>query len=747
MADQREILEELNRAARSLSDASAQLDQSNRAASVTVNQAVNSLQLMGSGAIEFSRSLTNGQEGMSKYGSAIADAASGLGGLAQLAGGPFTFVLGGLIKIVGAVVGSVLKSNDTIISGYDKLADVGGAAAFSTDSLMAAAGAADFPVANGSFTKLVDTMSKMGGDLMGLGSTAGEGMKNFLKISTVGADVRHQFNRLGISQEKLTQVQAQYVSTQLKIGGLQNKNTDQLRKESLEYATELIELSAVTGQSVDQIAKNRDEDAKNLAWQLKSREILAQANGEAIMKRLNAGLELSSKYGAEQRSGIRDAMSRDALITPEAISLGNQFALAGDDLLQAIADLKADRITATDFDLRMKVAINKVADQYGRTFMLAGNDTAKQTAITSDSLTGAAKQIAKGSLDQAALDVAAGKVRADSAKQAQDALKDTSLALAEAFDKFISLISGAVNRGFEALMYAFKALTKGIFKFLTSHASLFGAEDMDQSLPYMFDSIEDLVKMQQASVAALAEVEGKKLWVLKQKGPKPNIAEGLIATARMNLIEGEEKKVKAQKAGVTLALQQLLGTKDVDKALKEKEAAAAVERKKQEIKDAAAKVSAPVAAISANVEAPAAAAAPKTISIGAGTVAPPTEKFDKGGVAKHPMMSLGASPNSGPIDISLPGGRDIPTTLEMPANLTSQRDSLLTQTESIDRILSGYTSNLTAAVGNTPTTAPASTRSFNNDMIVALSYKLDELLNKMKDNTSLQSELLALSKR
>ena len=150
---------------------------------------------------------------------------------------------------------------------------------------------------------------------------------------------------------------------------------------------------------------------------------------------------------------------------------------------------------------------------------------------------------------------------------------------------------------------------------------------------------------------------------------------------------------------------------------------------------------------SAPAAAPAAAAAPRTISIGAGTVAPPTEKFLKGGVAKHPMMPLGASPNSGPIDISLPGGRDIPTTLEMPANLTSQRDSLLTQTESIDRILSGYTSNLTAAVGNTPTTAPASTRSFNNDMIVALSYKLDELLSKMKDNTSLQSELLALSKR
>jgi 2-hydroxy-3-keto-5-methylthiopentenyl-1-phosphate phosphatase len=97
--------------------------------------------------------------------------------------------------------------------------------------------------------------------------------------------------------------------------------------------------------------------------------------------------------------------------------------------------------------------------------------------------------------------------------------------------------------------------------------------------------------------------------------------------------------------------------------------------------------------------------------------------------------------------IPLPGGRSIATSMQMPADLANNSDGLLTQTDNIDRILSGYTANLTTAVKDTTSAASPTTRAGSTDFIGVLASKMDELLSKMKDNTNLQSELLALSKR
>lgn len=726
MADQREILEELNRASRNLGSANAQFAQSASAAAGSAGDAVDSLRQLGSGAIQFSRALTNGQEGMSKYGAAIGDAADGLGGLAQMAGGPLMFVLGGLIKVVGAVVGAVLEQNDTIIKGYDKIADIGGAASFTTESLKQLAVDAAFTVESGMYTKFIDNMTKVGGDFLGLGATAGEGMKNFAEIATVGKTVRGQFNKLGISQDKLMQIQAQYVATQLKIGGLQNKNTAQLQSESIEYATQLVELSAATGQSVDQLAKNRDEDMKDVAYNIRLREIGATADGAAMAKRMQAGVEAAAQFGPEQRKAVRDVMATAQLITPEAIALGQKFSQAGLSLTKSTEDLRNNLITKDQFEMQMQAAEEATRKKMGKAMMYGGTELQKQFLTSSASMEGGAKEMREGNSDQIKIDTEAAKNRVDGAKDAQNKLIDTTIALSTAFDKFISLISGAVNQGFTALMHAFKALTKGILGFLTKFDSVFsivGAGGVDQTLPYMFDSLEDLVKQQKESAEQLANIEQQKATFKKT---------GKITGDPLGVLDDRvEKKLRQQQTSINTVIQHLL--------------------------ESGATMPAPVTAPSVTPSAPLAAApaapaaapaAPKTISIGVGSTAEPTQQFDKGGIARHPLASLGPSPTGDSMSIPLSGGRSIATTLDMPADLTSKRDSLLTQTESIDRILSGYTSNLTAAVDNVAAgSLSPSARSNNNDLIGAIAYRMDELLSKMKDNTSLQSELLALSKR
>ena len=723
MADQREILEELNRASRNLGSANAQFAQSASTAAGSAGDAIDSLRQLGSGAIQFSRALTNGQEGMSKYGAAIGQAADGLGGLAQMAGGPLMFVLGGLIKVVGAVVGAVLEQNDTIIKGYDKIADIGGAASFTTESLKKLAVDAAFTVESGMYTKFIDNMTKVGGDFLGLGATAGEGMKNFAEIATVGPTVRGQFNKLGINQDKLMQIQAQYVATQLKIGGLQNKNNAQLQSESIEYATQLVELSAATGQSVDQLAKNRDEDMKDVAYNIRLREIGATADGAAMSKRMQDSVDTAALFGNSARKAVRDVMATGQLITPEAIALNQQFSQAGLSLTKSTEDLRNNRLTQDQFNMQMRDAERATREKMGSAMMLGGTEISNVMGYSSDTMAGASKEMREGNRDQIKIDTEAAKNRVDAAKDNQNALNDTTIALSKAFDKFISLISGAVNQGFKALMLAFKALTKGILGFLTKFDSVFsmvGAGGIDQSLPYMFDSLEDLVKQQKESAEQLAKIEQQKATLKKT---------GKITGDPLDVLDDRvEKKLRQQQSGINTALQQLLGLNATTPAA---------------VTTSSGTPSAPLAA-------PAAAptAAPKTTPSGAGTTSSPTQKFDKGGIARHPLASMGPSPTGDSLSISLPGGRSIATTLDMPADLTSKRESLLTQTESIDRILSGYTANLTAAVDNVAAGSPSpSSRSNNNDLIGAIAYRMDELLSKMKDNTGLQSELLALSKR
>jgi len=744
MADQREIIEELNRASRNLGSANAQFGASAAEAAGSAGSAIASLQELGSGAIQFSRAMTNGQEGMSKYGAAIGSAADGIGGLAQLAGGPLMFVFGGLIKIVGAVTGAVLESNDTVIKGYDKLADIGGAAAYTTSSLMKAADEAHFPVKTGAFTKFTDTMSKMGGDFLGLGATAGEGMKKFMEMATIDEPVRHQFNRLGISQEKLTQVQAQYVATQLRIGGLQNKDAKQLRKESTEYATNLVELAAVTGQSVDQIAKNREEDMKDVAYAIKMREVQSQENGAAMAERMNRGIELAASFGPSARKAVRDVMASGQLVTPDAIALNQQFAQAGLSLNESTEALRTGRIDQDEFNIRMQTAAKATFDKMGKAMMSGGTEVSSTFGITGDTFSGSAKQLREGTAAQTKLGVEAAKDRVDVAKSNQDALLDTNIALGEAFDKFIELISGAVSRGFQALMFAFKTLTKGILGFLTKFEPVFkiAGSDLPKSLPYMFDSLEDLVKQQKESATQLASIE--------QKKAKLKTSRGSIATAGIDVLdERVEQNLRKQQLGINLALQQLLGTTDVEKVLKEKEAQAEVERTKQQAKDRAVQQQAQASAAPSGAPAVSAATAtepaPKTISIGSETT--PNKAYEMGGIAKHPMTALGPTPTGSTMAIPLPGGRSIATSMQMPADLANNSDGLLTQTDNIDRILSGYTANLTTAVKDTTSAASPTTRAGSTDFIGVLASKMDELLSKMKDNTNLQSELLALSKR
>ena len=95
----------------------------------------------------------------------------------------------------------------------------------------------------------------IGSNLVSLGVTAGKGAVQFLKMADVGDEVKMRFSKLGVSQEDLTAMQAQYVKLQGMSGQaykLQTMDMRQLREQSTAYAENLVKMSAITGKSAEE---------------------------------------------------------------------------------------------------------------------------------------------------------------------------------------------------------------------------------------------------------------------------------------------------------------------------------------------------------------------------------------------------------------------------------------------------------------------------------------------------------------
>jgi hypothetical protein len=203
-----------------LGTASRDLSGSMRSASQNVDYASMGLGQLGAGAVQFTKALTNGEDGLTKYSGAISSAGDGLSSL-LFSLGPVGVVLGAFTKIITGTVESVLKYDDSLIKGFDQLAELGGAAKFTTASLGDLATKADYTTSSGKFPQLIKIISDLGPNLIALGSTSADGMKKFGEIASFGNKsikeqqlIRNQFNNIGISQEKLTKYQADYVKQQ-----------------------------------------------------------------------------------------------------------------------------------------------------------------------------------------------------------------------------------------------------------------------------------------------------------------------------------------------------------------------------------------------------------------------------------------------------------------------------------------------------------------------------------------------------
>lgn len=820
------------------------------------------LSQLSSGTIQFTKALVDGTDGLNKYSQSVDNVASGLGNM-LMSLGPLPAILGLAVKAFGKLASNTLAEDQMIIDGYDKLANLGGSIDFTTDKLRDMGRAAGYSVTSRTFPKFVDIVAGVGKDLVMLGSTAGDGMMRFGEISKLSNEERDKFNTLGITQEKLTKVQGMYIQDQARLGLMRKRDTDELKKSSLAYATNLIALSALTGESVDDLAKKRADQMNNLAFNLEMREMSATEEGKAKADKIRDFVtRISSDFGDKFEQGSMTILGGAENTSESAIAMSRLTGGAINDLLR---DYKKNPTAEKEIAILnlFKNSVNEQTKGVGKAFK-ANTDIANDFAISGKALEGASKDYSIATEDEAKAADAA-KKRQDAIKEAQSKANDLTRDLGTAFDRLAEMISGPVNQGFRALLTGFKMLTKGFLKI----ADKLGMTD-DPALPYLFDSIEDLsaqyketqkqaadaradfakkykegdvekskktswsrdipfsedtsaaaaqagiksLEKQQAAIAEALKRQAGDNWKDKlqqqepvkteekkteePKKPEPVKQPEGKKPEQPQPVKTEEKKTEEPKKPDVVKTEKKEEVKPVEKVKVEppKETKKVEEPKKPEVrKEEPKKPEQPVkqekvkqpeldksGRATAQTDPRVLANQPKTENKNADATSKLTQtvinvpkdkskitvenpnlpkKDDKdvskqqtppghrnGGIAKGPQTGYGDIFHGLEAGVPLPDGKSIPVSIKLPTDLTTKRDSMLSNPNQLDSIMSQYMTTLKESLDNltTPPEVAQPARDNSRELLVLITDKMDYMLDKLKDNNHIQQEMLQRSK-
>ncbi len=224
---------------------------------------------------DFDRALSDSNTSLHTFSKYTYAADNGLAGITRLGTG--IPILGKAIEAVGAafsgLVGAIFKQTDELLQASDQFAKIGAAGSLTTLEIMKMGEKAGLTTKD--LGILTNATSKIGTGLIGLGANATAGIRAFADMTEVGADVRKEFQRMGVSQSELIDQQANYV-TYLSASGKsmvsQAANAATLKKSSLEYSENLLRLSALTGKSADVLQEEQKQQAMELEEMIAKRQ-------------------------------------------------------------------------------------------------------------------------------------------------------------------------------------------------------------------------------------------------------------------------------------------------------------------------------------------------------------------------------------------------------------------------------------------------------------------------------------------
>lgn len=318
------------RASNEVTTTTTKLDEANKRYDETMDKTMRNLNSAKDNALsslsQFASALLSTERGFSKYGGAIQSAGDAVFDIGKNFG-ILGFLVGGAAKAFGTIAGSLAKQADNINNFADtwkKAGAVGGLTNLQLAELARNAG-----YASQNLEKLAKPIQTLGPAAINLGGTMQEGQKNFMQMINVGPEVQMRYKRLGYELEDLNDMQAEYVKLQRMSGtsfANDPKTQAQLQRNSLEYADNLIKLTAITGQTIDETKKQQEAAAKDY------RETVLRVSENARITRLENSTDETEREEGRKLRAIQK--SRERLTTGEA----SVFALFGQNMGDQIRD-------------------------------------------------------------------------------------------------------------------------------------------------------------------------------------------------------------------------------------------------------------------------------------------------------------------------------------------------------------------------------------------------------------------------
>lgn len=525
----------------------------------------------------FSKALLSTEGGMSKYNSSLNTAGNAALDLGK-ALGPLGLAIGGLVKLFTMGMEIVAKQNDAMIKAYDTLSEFGQTAKLTTTDVLTLGRASGYTSHNLEiFTKNAVKVSQ---ELAGLTGSASDGIVAFGKLTSITQEQRNQYNRLGQNQEKVTQLQTDYVRQTVNAGIALAKSPELMRKSSLAYIDSLNELAAITGVSVekqqaaadiahanenfnaylfhkgqerDAIQKQANEatdDTTKKALQTKADEIsqvirVKEELGRTAVSFMSAGHAAATLQSiATDGKTVWTGLNQTMLMSQEGVSDWNDKLNKGES---AIADMLTAQVAAAR---KFDVDFGKVGHAFGEHSIelqkvFGVDNKMRETAAawaklsTKEEKDAFIQKIAVSNKELESKKL--GLSLEDSIKKTQNEQLTVELRARQAMDDFTMAIRGPVTGAFRGLLSVMNSFGKAVGKVISWIMPETGKKIMDQFKD------EDDIKEEQSDLEKRSKAVAANIEKYKPAGERMMSAEAEQMAAYKERVAAEEKTKTLEK--------------------------------------------------------------------------------------------------------------------------------------------------------------------------------------------------------
>lgn len=424
----------------------------------------------------FATGLTNTSTEFSKFNSTLSSAGDAAFQFGK-ALGPLGLIAGALVKGMTMAAQAATKQADNTLKAVDEMNKMGAAGALTAKSV--AEMGIKIGLSNEQFALMPKALKRAGDSIVSLGATTADGQKKMMGMFAVTNQQREAFQRLGIGQEELMEKQADYVALQ-KASGVQitarMKQDGSLQKASLEYTSNLLQLSAISGKSVDEAAAMQKQaqaayeiqiDNARITREIKQAELagnterVKQLEGErdARNKMLNVVADIGD---ADVTAGLQKFLATGAITEQSAA-----FAQMGVDMQGFRKRMQDGEDVSAEFAQALKDGIARKQEEVG-TAAAYNKEVGKVFGLTEKTMAWAASRAEvdeKKAREEAAKGIkkpeegTTGATAAeDPAQKARNAMTTATIETNRALEKMLVSANPLIS-GFNALTIATTALT------------------------------------------------------------------------------------------------------------------------------------------------------------------------------------------------------------------------------------------------------------------------------------------------